>query len=589
MTGDQVLVSTILLVTIVLFIIERWRYDVVAVICLMALAITGLVPAERLFLGFGNPAVITVAAVLVLRKALQNSGIVDFLSQRLLMLKGGLVTQLLVLTTLVGFLSSFINNIGALALVLPIAIRVAQKKHLPISAVLMPVAFVANLGGNITLIGTPSNLLVSSFRESALGLPYRVFDFALVGIGVTLAGILVSSLLGWRLIPCREGQLTDDLFNIEHYVTEVRVNANSKILGLRIKDLHDLVDFDLNIISIISDGMRRLSPGINTVFKAGDILIIAIDTGNLDRLVTTLAVDLVGDVEIERADLESSEVALIEAVVVANSLMVGATANSLRLRNQYGVNLLAISRQGSPLRTRMDRIRFREGDVLLLQTHVAAQREALATLGCLPLAERALQIGKPRQMLIPLAVFLGGIILTILGWMSVAAAFTLAALVMVLIRTISLREVYTSIDWPVIILLGSMLPLGEALETTGTAALIANGLLSVAGDFSLPVILAVFIFLAMLLSNVVNNVATVVLMAPVGIGLAHGLGVSIDPFLIAIIIGSSSAFLTPLDSTNTLVMGPGGYHFGDYWRLGLVLEIVVILVSVPLIALLFPF
>jgi len=590
MNVQQWIIFGTLLLTLVLFVTGRWRFDVVALLALLIVVLTGLVPVESAFNGFSNPAVITVAAVLVISRALQNSGAIDLIGDRLLRLKGGMVVQLAALTGIVAVLSAFMNNVGALALMMPAAITVAHRKGVSPSAFLMPLAFASLLGGMTTLIGTPPNIIAAAYRAETGAPPFRMFDFTPVGAGVAVAGLLFIVLIGWRLIPRRQGQsATDDLFEVGKYITEVRLPANSRLVGKRLPEINTFAENGINILGLVRDGERRLAPSPRTEFREGDILILQIDTGGLETLVAKARVELVGSERIISEDLQSDEVRLMEAVVMDESLLVGGTAFSLDLRRRYGVNLLAVSRQGRRLRARLDRIRIRAGDVLLLQCPVETARQSLAVLGCLPLAQREIRIGRPQQLIPPLAIFGAAMLLSAVSVVPVQIAFVAAVVIMVIGGFVSLREAYDSIDWPIIILLGAMIPVGEALETSGGAQLIADALLRVADQMSPAVVLTIVLVFTMFLSDLVNNAAAVVLTAPIGIEVAQGLGASVDPFLIAIAIGASCAFLTPIGhQSNTLVMGPGGYKFGDYWRMGLLLEAIVVLVAIPLLLIFWP-
>ncbi|HNR03007.1 MAG TPA: SLC13 family permease [Anaerolineaceae bacterium] len=591
MAIEQWIIFSTLVLTLVLFITGRWRYDVVALIALLIVSITGLIPVERVFSGFSNPAVITVAAVLVLSKGLQNSGVVDLIGQRVFQIKGGIVVQLAILTGFVALLSAFMNNVGALALMLPLVLELAHKKKIQPSYLLMPLAFASLLGGMTTLIGTPPNIIASAFREQATGQPFRMFDFLPVGGIVAIAGLLFIILVGWRLIPFRKSYKRDqDLFEINDYLTEVRVPNGSKLADKAIRELRDFSSTETVIVGIIRGSERRMEPSPHTKLRADDILIISADAEKIQKLVQLSGVELVGSKEISRKDLESDDVTIAEAVIAPNSSMIGGTACSLNLRSDYGVNLLAVSRQGARIRKRLDRIKFQVGDVLLLQSHIATLKETIENLGCLPLAARSLKIDQPRKVFPMLAIFIGALVVSALGWIPVQVAFVAAVVITVILRIVTLKEAYTSIDWPIIILLGAMIPVGEALETSGGAQLIANGILQISDQLPPIFSLSILLISTMFLSDLVNNAAAIVLMAPIGISIANGLGVSVDPYIIAIAIGASCAFLTPIGhQSNTLVMGPGGYHFGDYWRMGLLLEIIIVLVSLPLIVIFWPF
>ncbi len=588
-TGQWIIFATLLL-TLVLFITGKLRYDLVALIALLIVTITGLIPIEDAFSGFSNPAVITVATVFILSKALQNSGVVDVIGQWLSRIEGGIIIQLAALTVIIAFFSAFMNNVGALALLLPVAIQLARKKQVSPSLYLMPIAFASLLGGMTTLIGTPPNIIIASYRAQTGLPPFRMFDFALVGGAVAVVGLLYIIFVGWRLIPKRRGLTsTHGLFDIENYVTEVRITENSKLKGKELSEFHSFVESSVMIIGIIRGKERRLAPSPQTIFEKDDVLILTIDTENLDNLLTSSGVELVGSEQIESDELESNEITLIETVITANSMLIGGNARSLDLRKNYGVNLIAIARKGRRLRSRLDRIRFQSGDVLLLQGYTATLTEILSTLGCLPLANRGLRLGQPRRIIFSLVIFASALTLSTFGVLPVQIAFLAASLIMIISELITLKDAYESIQWPIIILLGAMIPVGQALETTGSAQLIADLVVNNAHLMAPEVTLLIMLVATMFLSDIINNAATVVLMAPIGISVAHGLGVSVDPFLMAIAIGASCAFLTPIGhQSNTLVMGPGGYKFGDYWKMGLILEIIVVAVAMPLILLFWP-
>jgi di/tricarboxylate transporter len=591
MTLEQWIIFGTLLLTLILFITGRWRYDVVALLALLIVTLTGLFPVEQAFIGFSNPAIITVAAVLVLSRGLQNSGMVGIIGDRLALLKGGVVIQLAALTSLVALLSAFMNNVGALALLLPVVLQIARSKKIPASYLLMPLAFASLLGGMTTLIGTPPNIIAASFRESTGAQPFGMFDFSPVGVGVAVAGILFITLIGWRLIPVRKSKSNSDgLFDVENYVTEVRIPEKSPLNGKRLYEVTEFSKAQALVIGLVRGSERRMEPSAHTKLLSGDVLIVSAEAENIKKLVQTTGLDLVPDKKIQQADLDSDEVTLLEAVIMPNSIMIGGTPRTLNLRGSYGVNLLAISRQGKLLRTRLDSVRFQNGDVLLLQSHVETIKEVVERLGCLPLAQRDLRLATPKgQMFLALGIFAAALLASAIGLIPVQIAFAAAVLLMVVTRIVNLREAYESVDWPIIILLGAMIPVGMALETTGGAQLIADGILKISSQFPPAFALIVLLVATMFLSDLVNNAAAVVLMAPIAIRTAQGMDSSIDPFLMAITIGASCAFLTPIGhQSNTLVMGPGGYKFGDYWRMGLILEIIVLVVAIPLIMIFWP-
>lgn len=609
MTSDQFLVFTVLGAALVLFVWDRWRYDVVALMALLVVAGAGLVEPERVFSGFGHPAVVTVAAVLVISRGLMNAGVVDALGRQLARVGSSPTAQVGVLTALVALLSGFMNNVGALALLMPVAILLSRRSGNPPSLLLMPLAFGSLLGGMLTMVGTPPNIIVASYRTHAGGEPFRIFDFLPVGAGVTLAGVLFVALVGWRLTPRRLTRpQADELFQVGHYLTELCVGGKSRFVG---RTLHDLVAAMEKEVEVVVLGLHRekrleRAPSMFEVLHPGDILLVQASSDDLGRLTDLTGFELAedvgrdngardrrapgkeGDIDVrdpDLRDLDPRDLDLREVVVTADSPLVGTTATVLLLREQHGVNVLAVARQGQRLRQRVGRIRFAAGDILLVQGHEETLDAALSRLGCLPLAVRELRLGQPRRILLATGIFMVALALAALGVAAAATALAGAALAMVLTGLLSPGEAYRSIGLDIIVLLAAMIPLGEALETTGGAHLVAGWLAGIAQSASPAGILALLMVATMLLSNVVNNAAAAILVSPIAVDLAAGLGASADPFLMAVAIGASSAFLTPIGhQSNTLVMTPGGYSFGDYWRMGLPLSAVVVATAVPLIA-----
>ncbi len=585
MNTEQLLVFGILAATLVLFVWNRWRYDLVALGALLAVA--GLTPTDQVFAGFGHPAVVTVAAVLVLSRGLLNAGVVDTIAQSLGRVGNQPMIQVATLTGVVALCSGFMNNVGALALLMPVAIWMSRQSSRPPSLLLMPLAFGSLLGGTITLIGTPPNIIIAAYRAQTGAPPFGMFEFFPVGIGITLVGVLFISLVGWRLTPKREKQGTpEELFQIGDYISEVRVTEHSKVLGQTLHDLLSLMESesDVTIVGLFRGKQRHMAPSMYAVLQAGDILMVETDPESLKGMIDAAGLELAESGDIGKGDLGADDVSIIEAIVAPESLLLGRTAANLDMRARYGVNVLAVARQGQRVRERLSKIRFNIADILLLQGRTDSLQAALSAWGCLPLAERGLRIGKPRKVFLAAAIFVAALALVAFNLLPAQVALVGAAVVMVLSGLLTLKEAYKSIDWPIIVLLAAMIPVGQALESTGGAQLIADQLLRVARSSSPAETLAILMVGTMLLSNVVNNAAAAILMAPIAIGVAHGMGSSPDPLLMAVAIGSSCAFLTPIGhQSNALVMAPGGYRFGDYWRLGLPLSVLVVGAAVPLI------
>ncbi len=591
MPVEQIIIFSTLALVLFLFIWGKWRYDLVALFALLVVTVSGIVPAEEAFSGFGHPAVITVAAVLIVSRALFNSGMVDYLVRLMSGVGENPIIQLAVLVITVTICSAFMNNIGALALFMPVAIRMARKNERSPSLFLMPLAFGSLLGGLITQVGTPPNIIISIFRsETVVGEPFQMFDFAPVGAGIALFGVLFIIILGWRLLPDRKGQVSrEEQFKIEDYITEIYVPGKSALTGKRVRDLEEATDGDIAVVGHLRDGQKFAAPSPHRTFKEGDGLIVRANAADLQELLDSTGLEIADTGKIDAEALSSDEVIVMEATITNNSVMEGRTARNFRLRSRYGVNLLGLARQGGRLKTKPDSIRFKAGDVLLLQGPSEILQEVLPDLGLLPLVERGLRVGQPRRVFVGLAIFSTALVLAALGILSIQIAFTGAALIMVIAGLLSLREIYDSIDWPVIILLGAMIPVSRALELTGGAQLIAGGIMNISSSHSPWITLALVLVGTMFLSDLVNNAAAAVLMAPIAINIASTMGASVDPFLMAVAVGASCAFLTPIGhQSNTLVMGPGGYKFSDYWRMGLPLEVIIVLVAIPLIIIVWP-
>lgn len=589
-TAEQGIVFATLIIALVLFVYGRWRYDIVALLSLFIVTLTGVVGWDQAFIGFANPAVITVASVLVISRGLQNAGVVDLIVHRLSGTGNGAGTQVSLLTGIVTAFSAFMNNIGALALLLPVGLRMARKSGTPPSVLLLPLAFGSCLGGLITLIGTPPNIIIAAFRAEQTGEPFAMFDFTPVGLAVAVAGVLFISLIGWRLVPKRAGPASrEDLFEVKNYLTEVRVTEDSKLAGLSLREIEEKTGADVAIVHLVRGETIRPAPYRYEVVRPGDILIVRADSDDLKAFIDLSGFELAEGVEVKSEALGSGDVTLMEAMVQPDSPVVGRRVRDLSIRWRFEVNLLAVARQGERLRERLQQVRFEVGDVLLLQGTPGTLQEAMRALGCLPLAERGLKIGEPQRIILSVGIFGSAIAIAAVGLVPIQVIFPMAAVAMVLASLIPLREVYESIDWPVIVLLGALIPVGHALESTGGARLVASTLLGLQGQVPAEAILVILLVATMFLSDLINNAATAVLMAPIGVSLAGGLGVSTDPFLMAVAVGASCAFLTPIGhQSNTLVMGPGGLRFGDYWRLGLPLEAVIVLVAVPLILYVWP-
>lgn len=586
MTLEQYLITGILLVTLFLFIWNKWRYDVVAMLSLVSATLLGLVNQADMFSGFGHPAVITVASILVISHALQHSGALEIITNWLRKFSRYESLQIFLLTGLVAISSGFMNNVGALALFLPVTVALAKRKKQHPGSMLMPVSFASLLGGTVTLIGTPPNIIISAYREQYTGTGFSMFDFTPVGVLVSLAGVIYLSFLGWRFLPKREqGETADQtLATASEYMTELKIPADNKFID---RSLYRILKFcegeEIRILSIVRGHRRILAPTQYEILREKDILVVEGQPDAIRQLLDDTGLVMV-EAKVDTDELISDDVAIIEVVVGPGSMMIGRSVAGMRLSSNFGVNLIAISRQGQSIRQRLHRSILRAGDVLLLQTGEDDLTRKLEYLGCLPLATREISLGKIRKMWTTIVIFSLAILLTSLTNLSSALTFTAAVGALVVTKNVNLRDLYRSIEWPIIVLLGAMIPVGGALESTGTTKLIADGIVHLSDGAPVYLLLGLLVIISMLLSDVINNAATAVIMGPIGASIATTLGFPIEPFLMAVCIGASCTFLSPIGhQSNLLVMSPGGYRFSDYARMGWLLDVIVVLVAVPAI------
>ncbi|MGF7158713.1 di/tricarboxylate transporter [Rhodoligotrophos appendicifer] len=588
MTFDQIAAFATIAIMMALMVWGRVRYDLVAVMALLAAVAVGIVPYDRAFSGFSDDIVIIVASALVVSAIISRTGIMDLVVHRLFPQVRSVPTQLFLLVTTVAVLSAFVKNIGALAIMLPVAFQMANRSKVSVSIFLMPMAFGALLGGLMTLVGTSPNIIVSRLREEMTGTPFSMFDFTPVGAALTVAGILFL-VVGYRLLPLRSGGAggVETAIDIKNYMTEALLPSSSKMVGKTVAELQKLSGGDARINAIVRKE-KELPSLPDAQLRENDIIMIEGKQDALDRLILQGGLQLSSDRLLE-VDEAEDEIDSIEAVISENSRLVGLSAKDIGMFEVFRVNLLAISRQGTKLRDRLGSAAMRAGDVIVLQGNSRLLPEVLRELGCLPLAERSIRLGSVRRALIPVAILAVAILLTAFGIVPVSIAFFGAAALMVLARGIPLRDLYETIEWPIIIMLGALIPVSDALRTTGGTQLVADALSSAAMQMSPMGALALIMITAMAVTPFLNNAATVLVMAPIAASFATQLQFRPDAFLMAVAIGAGCDFLTPIGhQCNTLVMGPGGYRFGDYWRLGLPLSVIVVIVGVPLLLLLWP-
>ncbi len=587
MSLQQGLAFAIVAAMMVLFVWGRLRYDVVAMLALFAAVVSGIVPAAEAFSGFSDDVVIIVATALIVSAAVAKSGVTEQIMRPLAPYLTSARAQVFTLVFAVIALSTFIKNVGALAIMMPVAFQLAKRSGTPPSRLLMPLAFGSLIGGLITLVGTSPNVIVARVRQDIVGQPFEMFDYAPVGLTIAFFGLICLTLTYWLLPGDRRGGATlDAAINIENYVAELRVPQTSPLVGQRAKEVEALAEGAATLTTIVRERFRRYKPTAALRLQAGDLLLLEGEPDALERVVVRGGLELAGQgKDAAAAEGDSDSVGVIEGVVTADSTLIGVTPAQINLRDRFQVYLLAISRSGERITQRLRSVRFQAGDVVVLQGRFEVLPDSLKDLGILPLAERELSLGRGRKRWIPVLILAAAMIAVAFKLLPIAIAFFGASLALLLTRSLSLREAYEAIEWPILILLGALIPVSEAVRTTGATDLIA-GWLSV-GASALPATgaLALIMVAAMAVTPFLNNAATVLMMAPIAASLANNLGLNPDPFLMAVAVGAACDFLTPFGhQCNTLVMGPGGYRFSDYWKLGLPLSILVVIVGIPAIA-----
>ena len=589
MTVDQTIVFALFGSVFALLLWGKFRYDLVAFSALLFGVVLGVVPTENAFSGFGHPATLIVALVLVVSAGLVRSGAVMLITRTLVDASRALGAHIAIMGFVGAVLSAFMNNVAALALLMPVDIATARKAGRLARVSLMPLSFATILGGMITLIGTPPNIIIASIRGETLGTPFSMFDFAPVGGIVALVGLAFVALIGWRLIPSADTQTSSSntLQDLAAYLAELEVPENAPMIGKKIRDLlQEAEAADVGILGLIRDGERLPGRAMTRTVRANDHLVLEASPDAMDEYRVAQKLTHVSE---SNVSIESADMVVVECVVPQEARIVGKSAQSIGLAwRQRGV-LVGLSRQGRTIRSRIRKTTVRAGDILLLLVPKDASGDVVEWLGCLPLADRGLAVTADRKVWLSIGLFAGAVTLASFGLVYLPVALGLVVVGFVLTGILPLREIYDHIEWPVVVLLGSMIPLGAALDDVGGTELIAGSLLGLTEGWPAWAVLTILMVVTMTLSDVLNNTATTIVAAPVAIQMAAGLGVSPDPFLMAVAVAASCAFLTPIGhKNNTLILGPGGYRFGDYWQMGLPLEILVVVVAIPAIMVFWP-
>ena len=590
MNSDQIILFLLMGSVLAMLVWGRWRYDLVAFGALTVGLVIGVIPREEAFTGFGHPAVIIIALVLMISRALSQSGAIELLSEKFVDAGRSLVGHIASIGILGAVLSAFMNNVATLALLMPVDIQAANRAKRSPAITLMPLSFATILGGMVTLIGTPPNIVISQFRETALGEPYAMFDFAWVGLGTAVIGLIFIALVGWRLVPASRSSsnTSEDLRNLEDYIVEIGFDADSPAIGQTIRSLEKTADeHDVLILGLVRRGIRLPGKALREEIRKADLLVIKAAPKALESFASEVKLSY------SRSKRHNGPFAgtlsIAEATVPLDARIVNRSAENIRLLYRHGIMLLGISRQGTTFRERVRKTPIEPGDVLLLMGEEEQLNDIIQWLGILPLARRGLQVTQRDKAGLAISLFAIAILLSSTGLLYLPIALSLCVVLYAFLKVITPAQLYDSVQWSVLVLIASLIPISAALEASGGTAMIASGIVGMTAGWPAVAVLLLLMVITMTLSDMLNNVATALIAAPIAVDIAGQMQVNPDALLMGVAIAASCAFLSPIGhKNNTIIMGPGGYQFGDYWKIGLPLEILILCVSIPLILVFWP-
>ena len=582
--NEQYIISILFIILIFLFIWGKFRYDAVALIVLALFVILGFIEPQQAFVGLGHPAVITVALVLLISKGLEKSGFISFIGNFFQRIIKSEIQFIVILCFAAAFLSSFMNNIGAMAMLLPITLAICQNMNWNPSKFLMPLAFASILGGMNTKIGTPPNIIISEIRGDYLNSDFNFFDFSYIGLPVSIMGVLFVVFIGWKFIPLRSiNSKNNPLIKLDNYLVEMIIDQKSPLIDKRAYEFRQMLDVDTSLMGFINKNNIKDEIHGNQKLMQGQILILKINTEYIAEIQERFGLTINTDSNIS----EENNLGGIEAIIIPKSRLIGRRYNYFKRLIGGDLSLLGLWRKGLKFRFRLSNEIFQSGDVLLLANRGDKSKigERVELAGLMPLWQREFDIFKDNsKSFLALCIFALSLLVIIFDFLPIIVSFLLCVLAFASIKLLNGDSIYRHIDWPVVVLLATMIPIGNTLTEYGISSYVASSLASLSQYLGLVWILVILMIITMFLSDIINNAATAVIMAPIAANIALEMGVSIDAFLMTVTIGASCAFLSPIGhQCNTLVMGPGNYKFGDYWKLGLPLEIIIVCVSIPVI------
>lgn len=588
MSYEQMFIFGLLGVLLGMLVWGRVRYDLVAFGALLVAVLGGAVAVEDAFSGFGHEATAIVALVLVISRAMINAGAVELIAHYVVSASRSLPAHITIMSVTGAALSAIINNVAAIVILMSLDIEAAKKAGRSPSLSLMPLSYATIFGGMITLIGTPSNIVIAQFRQDALGKPYGMFDFAPVGLVCAAVGIAFVALVGWRLIPQRGERTRPSMTESDLFVAEARVPEKSPSVGKTPADLYELGDeHDVTLLGLVRNGKRLPGFAAGVEMRKGDFLVLEGNPKSIEAFIG--AAKLALSKQEVREGLTDKSVSLMEVIVPEGSRAVGRNVYEMRLRYRRGVSLLGISRRGRRFQERVEKLPIRQGDVLLLFGPIDLLSDAADWLGTLPIADRRHTVIQRRKALLAIGIFVAAIALAVAGLVPLSIALAAVVAVYAMLSIVTPSDIYGSIEWPIIVLLAALIPIGSAFEAAGGTEIITHAIMSRTEGMPVWLILAIVMAVTMVLSDFLNAIATALIAAPIGVSVAQSLGVSPDPFLMGVAVAGTCGLLTPIGhKNNAIIMGPGGYQFSDYWRLGLPLELLIIAVGVPTILFFWP-
>lgn len=590
MPDNSIIITLIIMLTaVLLFSIEIVSVDLVSILVVLSLIFFRILSPEQAFIGFSNTALVMIGSILIMTAGLIKAGVADRIAHFILNRAGTRPMRLMfVFLITVGLISSFINNVAATAILLPAAVSVARMARINPSKLLMPLAFGSMLGGMCTLIGTSTNIAVSEALHTYNITPFSLFEFTPIGVLIYLGGILFFVTVGHSLLPEREKETVIEGYEIREYLSELKVMPNSALVGTGITEATLGRLHDLTVVGIYRDRKNIYIPGDHYTIEGEDSLLVMGSIEKISKVSQVKGVVIKSGIKYSDEDLESGAVRMFEAVIAADSLLEGKTLQDLNFRHTYGLSVLAFYRHGTCLRGKVGKIPLRVGDVLLIQGEMDRINALKEVLKLIMIGDVTPERFRTKKAGVASLIFLASIIAGGSGLLPISVSFLAGAVLMVLSKCLYPDEIYKSVNWHLLVLIGGMISLGIAVEKSGTAKFLADILINLIAPYGIYALLATFFILTVILTQPMSNVAAALLILPIAIHTTLELGVNPKTFAMLVAIAASCSFITPLEPACVLVYGPGRYRFADFIRVGLPLTMVAFIISMIFIPMLWP-